>query len=112
MFGIGWFGSLYFHAGEQAMGAFTDSVSAIGYLEKGDKANAVRMMQILSERNVLTVSRYGTPILDWYEPSARDKWIQRYAEIRSSHPPIEYPGDDTLRQRLDKVLSKPQVAKK
>jgi hypothetical protein len=112
LFGAGWISARYFHAGEQAMGTLIELVSAIGYLEKGDQANALRMMQISAEGNVVIVSKYGTPVLDWYEPKAREKWIQRYARIRHSNPPIEYPDGGAFRKKVDEILPPPSAAAK
>jgi len=102
----GWFSALYVRAGEQAMGTLMSSVSAIAFLDKGDQANAIRTLQLSSEESIMTISRYGTPILDWYEPNAKQKWIERYAQIRNSHPAIEYPTDPSLRKRIDELLKR------
>lgn len=111
-FGAGWISALYFHAGEQAMGTLIELVSAIGYLEKGDQANALKMMQMSAEGSVLRISKYGTPVLDWYEPEARERWLQRYARIRYSHPPIEYPDGGAFRKKVDEILPRsPDTAK-
>lgn len=112
IFAAGWFTALRVHLGEQAMGTLIELVSAIGYLEKGDQANALRVLQISSEGNLLNVAAYGTPILDWYEPTARNQWMQRYARIRQSYPKIEYPGNEKLQLQIDQVLAEHQATAK
>jgi hypothetical protein len=111
IFAAGWFAALRIYVGEQAMGTLIDVVSAIGYLEKGDRDNARRMLQISAEGNLLKVDAYGTPILDWHEPVARAQWIQRYARIRQLHPKIEYPGNEGLQQQIDQLLAEHRAAK-
>ena len=106
VFASGWFAALRVHAGEQAMGNLIELVSAMSYLDKADQASAFRVLQLSTEGNLLKVAKYGTPILDWYEPTARQNWLQRYARIRESHPKIEYPGDQELRKEIDRILAK------
>jgi hypothetical protein len=87
-FVVGWISSLHFHSGEQAMACLMDSVSAIKYLEKGDNENAKAMMHVSAEGSVLIISKYGTPILDWHFPGAREKWLQRYTDILSGNAAV------------------------
>jgi hypothetical protein len=94
------------------MGNLIELVSALSFLEKGDQVSALRVLQLSSEGNLLKVVAYGTPILDWYEPSAREKWVTRYARIRESHPKIEYPGDEKLQREIDQILAKHQSISK
>lgn len=105
VFWAGWSAALRVHAGEKAMSNLIELVSAMAFLEKGDQASAFRTLQLSTEGNLLQVAKYGTPILDWYDPAARQKWIQRYSQIRESHPKIEYPGDEQLRKQIDKILA-------
>lgn len=86
------------------MGSVIEIVSALGYLEKGDQANARKMLQLSVEGNLLLVSRYGTPVLDWYVPGAQQKWFQQYARMRKANPLIEYPDDGLMRKKVDEVL--------
>lgn len=87
------------------MGTVIESVSAMGYLEKGDQVNAMRMLQISAEGNLILVSKYGTPVLDWYEPGAKQKWLQRYTRIRHSRPSIDYSDGGKMRAAVDNILS-------
>jgi hypothetical protein len=112
VFAAGWYGALRVHAGEQAMGNLIDLVSAMSFLEKGDHANALRVLQLSAEGNLLKVAKYGTPIMDWYRLDASGQWIQRYARIRESHPKIDYPGDAQLQKEIDRILAKHQATAK
>lgn len=104
LFISGWISSLYFNAGEQAMGTLLELVSTMKYLEDGNEKNALSMLQRSAEENILIISKYGTPIFDWYVPKAREKWFRRYADIRYSHQPIEYPDNGELRKEIDQIL--------
>ncbi len=109
-FVAGWFTSRAFYGGEQAMGSLIETVSAIGYLEKDDKANALKTLQMSSEGNVVRIAEYGVPVLDWYEPGATLKWLQRYARVRYAHPPIEYPDGGVFRKKVDSILPKVPIS--
>lgn len=102
----GWFAARSFYAGEQAMGSLIESVSAIGYLEKEDRVNALRLLLLSAEGNVVRVADYGTPILDWYDSEAKRKWFQRYQRIRSSHQPIDYPDGGAFKKKVDDSLAR------
>lgn len=105
-FAAGWFAALRLNVGEQALGNVIEVVSAVKFLEKNDRVNAIRTLQLNVEGNLLKVDKYGTPILDWYDPNAKSKWIQRYADIRGANPKIEYQGGEELGKRVDEIIAK------
>lgn len=105
-FAAGWFAALRLNVGEQALGNMIEVVSAIKFLEKNDRVNAVRTLQLNVEGNLLKVDKYGTPILDWYDPKAKSIWIQRYADIRGANPKIEYQGVEELGKRVDEIIAR------
>lgn len=91
--------------GERAMSDYMTLVKVLAYLRNNDVPNAESMLRVSVEGSLVTVNRFGAPLLDKSSPGSREAWIACYARLRRGYKPLEYYDGGATNERLDKLLS-------
>lgn len=95
--------------GERALGGFMQGLSALSYLDKENIDGARHSLRVMLDGDLLTMSRYGTPLFDAYSgeknPGAKQRLLLQYDDIRKKYPPIEYSDGGAMNRDVDAVLN-------
>ena len=91
---------------EFAMSELTNDLSILGYLESDRLEDANRFLRRQVEVQIATIERSGQFDLDENRRDSRDKWIERYARISKSYPPMDHEYDPEIRKIVDNALDR------